>query len=152
LTPEISDLIKNSDTTKVYVSKESFPTSDELGKLMDSVDIGIALYQQIPGSITLGNNLKYLGMSSGKIATYLQHGIPVIINEIGEMSEFVRNQNLGFVVRGPEEISGCLKEFQPDELKDNCYAFFDDVLNLDLTIHPLLDKIDEVIKNFNRGE
>ena len=39
-------------------------------------------------------NIANIGMSSGKIATYMQYGLPVLINELGEISSHVREQGL----------------------------------------------------------
>ena len=147
MTPEIEDLIKKNNSKKVYVSKYSFPTPGDLGKVMDSVNIGIAFYQPIPGSISLGNNLKYLGMSSGKIATYLQHGIPIIINEIGLMSECTRIFGLGYVVHDPWEISSLIQTFNAVDYQENCLKFFDNYLNLDHKVIPLIDKIKSIAEN-----
>ena len=80
-------------------------------------------------------------MASGKIATYLQHGVPVMINEIGILSEYVKEYQLGVVVIKPVDIALSLSNFAPTNLRENCVDFFDRHLSLDRLISPLLEKL-----------
>ena len=43
-------------------------------------------------------------MASGKISTYLQHGLPIVVNAIGEMSGHVRQYELGAVIGKLQDI------------------------------------------------
>ena len=88
-----------------------------------------------------GKNIKYIGMASGKIATYLQHGVPVMTNEIGILSEYVKEYQLGVVVKKPIDIPLSLCNFDPTNLRGNCVEFFDEHLSLDRLISPLLEKL-----------
>ena len=84
---------------RFYISDDSFPSIEGLGHLLHGADLGIALYHPTYDSAWTGRNIANLGMSSGKIATYMQHGLPVLINELGEISDHVREKALGMVVR-----------------------------------------------------
>jgi glycosyltransferase involved in cell wall biosynthesis len=84
-------------------------------------------------------------MSSGKISTYLQHGIPVLVNEIGEMADYVRDHALGIVVESPKDIPEKLARFDPETCRENCYTFFAEKLDLDETITPLLKEIETIL-------
>lgn len=128
---------------RIFFSLNPIPHYREFSKLVKSADIGIALYEVVPGANYAGNNLKYLGLSSGKIATYLQHGIPVVVNEVGILSEYVAKHELGFVVKDsitlplPYELNG---------YEERCYQFFEQMLDLNKTIQPLLLKIKESLE------
>ena len=132
------------DSTKVFFSLDPIPHHKDLSKLIKSADISIALYEPVHSSIYTGNNLKYLGMASGKVATYLQHGIPVVINEVGMLSEYVKKYKLGFVVTdnitlpSPHELQ---------EYKERCYQFFEQMLDLNTNIQPLLMKIRQLLED-----
>jgi hypothetical protein len=112
---------------------------------MYGVNLGIAFYKAGYPYIQQGKNIEHIGMSSGKISTYLQHGIPVMVNEIGEMAAHVRNHALGIVVESPKDIPEKLVRFAPEASRENCYTFFSEKLDLDKTITPLLKEIETIL-------
>ena len=118
---------------RVYASRGGVPTLGELGMLLHDADLGLALYEPTFDSIWTGRNLQHIGMSSGKIATCLQHGLPVLTNEIGEMAGHVRRERLGLVVTDPPGIPASLRGFDPDLLRESCLEFFR--RHLDLSLH-----------------
>ena len=122
------------------------PESDpnHLYKLLHSADLGIGLYRSYPNSIWLGKNISNLGMASGKISTYLQHGVPVLVNEIGELSDCVRKHELGLVVDDRYKIQLSVNDNDLNQWKSNCYHFFSRRLNLNQTIAPLLQHIQRI--------
>ena len=126
---------------RLFLSRHPVATTFELEALLHSADLGIALYQPTYQDIYSGRNLKYIGMSSGKIATYLQHGLPIMINEIGEMADHVRRHNLGLVIREPGEIASNLAELDPEPSIDRCLKFFEEHLDAALYIDQLAAKI-----------
>ena len=130
-----------------YLSHSSLENQSDLETLLGSADLGIALYKATYHSEYDGKNIKYIGMASGKIATYLQHGLPVMTNEIGILSEYVKEYHLGVVVKKPIDIPLSLCNFDPTNLRGNCVDFFDEHLSLDKLILPLLGKIIELIEN-----
>ena len=70
---------------------------DGLDSLLKSADLGVALYRPHLGNVQghAGRNLRHLGLSSGKISSYLQHGVPVVVNDIGEISAAVDAERPG---------------------------------------------------------
>ena len=110
----------------------------QLENILLSADIGIALYRAINGSIGVGNNIRYIGMSSGKIGTYLKYGLPVITNDIGEISSSIQKYQLGTII---DTRTFFIPDFSVDTIrfwKKNCVHFFNSKLDLNKTIHPLL--------------
>ena len=130
-----------------YLSHESLEKHSDLEMLLGSVDLGIALYNATYQSEYDGKNIKYIGLASGKIATYLQHGLPVMINEIGILSEYVKQCQLGVVINKPIDIALSLHNFDPISLRENCVKFFDKHLSLNRSILPLLEKIFGLVEN-----
>lgn len=133
---------RNNSRGNIFLSSVPANTPGEFSQLMHSVDLGLAFYQPNYGNRYEGNNLKYIGMASGKIAAYLQHGIPVICNEIGVIAEEIQRHNLGRVVRSPEDVGALLEMVDFGEARENCLMYFDQTLNLDRTIQPVLDEIE----------
>lgn len=122
----------------IYFSLEPIADPNKMHKIIHSADIGIAFYEPTYQSKYTGNNIKYLGMASGKIATYLQHGLPIIINEIGQLSDYVRKYGLGLVVDDNGNFSTPLTDGQLLKFRLNCLEFFEKRLDLNHTIVPLL--------------
>ena len=136
---------KSANLDNVYFTEKSFSTHTDLSVLLGDVDAGIALYAPQAGNLWAGNNLKYIGLASGKISTYLQHGIPVIINDTGEMGNLVQRYNLGCVVdtsKSMNENSIPIDKFK--DLRENCFSFIEGRFDLDKTIEPFLAKLKEL--------
>jgi hypothetical protein len=126
---------------KIFFSLNPVPDLNCMQHMLHSADLGIAIYKPQNNSIWEGDNLKYIGMASGKIATYLQHGIPVLINEIGEMSDYVRQYRLGKVVEEIKSAHLNISGTQLNTWKSNCLDFFENKLDLNKTIYPLLEQL-----------
>jgi hypothetical protein len=131
--------------SNLFFSTEAIPDIRQMSKLIHSADLGIAFSKPTFDSIYTGNNIKYLGLSSGKISLYLQHGIPVLVNEIGEMSDYVREYQLGFVIDELSDIECLLKDYHKGEWQQNCHEFFQEKLDLNVTSGPLLAVISAIV-------
>lgn len=141
----LNSLFRNIQSKKIYISGESYPKPDDLSRLLHSVDLGIAFYKPTFEGIYSGNNLKHLGLSSGKISTYLQHGVPVLTNENGMISDYIRLYDAGIVVHDFDDIPESLKIIDKIDHYENCYKLFDEKINLELFIDPLLKTIMDLL-------
>lgn len=120
---------------------------DQMHHLLGAADVGIAFYTPVNHDSTAGDNLRYLGMASGKLSTYLQHGLPVIVNEIGEFSTHVREYNLGEVVTESGDTLRALEKIAAADcclLQRNCLEFFEERLDANRTTAPLMRTIDRL--------
>ena len=135
---------QHKDQPNLYFSLNPEPDPNHLYKLLHSADLGIALYKSHLNSIWLGKNIRNVGMASGKISSYLQHGLPVLVNEIGEYSDSVRQYELGIVIddRHPIKLSVCNNDLS--RWRQNCYSFFDSRLDLNRTFAPVLHCIKQI--------
>jgi hypothetical protein len=139
----VSKVLRGARPNVVFSPFPSLPIS-EMSQLLSAVDVGIAFYRANPNNPMTGKNLSFIGMASGKFSTYLQHGVPVIINELGEMSDHVRRSGLGAVVSHGNQIPSALEKFSshPGELNsERCYRFFAERLDVAVRGRPLLEKI-----------
>ncbi|MHC4213107.1 MAG: glycosyltransferase, partial [Planctomycetota bacterium] len=136
---------KYKDSNKIFFSNDPLSDPNQLGTLLHCADAGIAFYTPTYQSKYTGRNIEHIGMASGKVATYLQHGVPVITNQIGRMSDYIRQYQLGQVVDEPGGFDILLREDQLETLKRNCLDFFRDKLDLNVTINPLLEKIQSLL-------
>jgi hypothetical protein len=70
-------------------------------------------------------------MSSGKIATYLRHGLPVVTNATGEIADLIRKYNAGFVVSSPSDAVSKLDDVSPCQ-RDGARTLFKERIDFDL--------------------
>ena len=143
---EVNKFIGYERSKSIYISNESYPTPKDLSEMLHSADLGIALYKPTFDGIYTGNNLKFLGLSSGKIATYLQHGIPILTNENGLISDYIRESGAGYIIDDLKEISERLESINPKGCeRAGGYTLFKEKLDLDQQIKPLMNKIKSII-------
>ena len=117
---------------KIFISDAATEDIGDLGGILSGVSVGLAFYEPTYKDSHSGNNLKYLGLSSGKISTYLRYGIPVVINEIGLYAKEARLHRFGFVVECPQQIRHKLDNCLDDQLKRNALDYFSRKLDFNL--------------------
>lgn len=82
----------------------------EYDALVDGADIGVAFYVPTAGSPYTGRNIQSIGLSSGKIASYLRAGLPVIVNDTASISELVQGEGCGISVREAQDIGKAITQ------------------------------------------
>ena len=136
-----------ADPRKVIISYEPVPQS-EYRNFVDSADVGLAFYMPNPPNNyfnLLGENIRLIGLSSGKIAGYLYSGLPVIVNDvvIGP-KELVQSSGSGFCVTHPAGIKDALSVVfdRYDWYVENACRCFDESLELEKHLTPILKKLE----------
>ena len=92
-----------SDSKNLIISNDSL-TNRDYEYLVQGCDVGVALY-----NADESDNIKYVGLSSGKIAQYLKYGLPIIVNELPVWDELIPKYGCGGVVSSDEDISRSLE-------------------------------------------
>ena len=121
---------------KVFFSTEPVPY-ESLEIIYSSCDIGLNLWPAI------NTNLKYPGLSSGKLFWYLKFGVPIIVNELPGMKEFVENPRIGYCI-DDFSLMGKLVELilhDFNEIKNNCIKVAS-LYNFSVFHDKLIEKID----------
>lgn len=108
----------------VYFSRVAMENSLDLKRLVQSATCCVALYEPTYESPYCGRNIAEIGMSSGKIATSLQHGVPVAINDIGIAAKIIKEEKCGIVIDINSEDP--FRELDNFDLyaSQNCYRAF----------------------------
>ncbi|MCX7148600.1 MAG: hypothetical protein NTY05_04180, partial [Rhodocyclales bacterium] len=97
-----------------------------------SADLGVCLFKPTLETRYEGKNMLFIGLSSGKFSLYLQAGLPVMINEVGEMSELVRTHGLGRVVSSASDINPAfLDQMHPEDTRRRCKELYAKRFNFD---------------------
>jgi O-antigen biosynthesis protein len=136
LGPALTDAPPN-----VHLSPLGQLPPEELHRLLACCELGAAFYFPTYVDRSCGRNLQFVGLSSGKVATYLQHGLPVAVNEIGEMSDLVREYGAGIVVEDIAELAEALADLKRrslPEMRAGARRLFEEKLDLTRGIPRLL--------------
>lgn len=132
--------------TRIVFSNSNTASLDDMGTILAGIDLGVAFYKPLYTSRYNGKNIKYLGLASGKIATYLRYGIPIITNNIGKYADIVKRNHLGIVLEDPKNIGSVLGNINKSEYSDNCNKYFMENLDANLYIPPLFNKLISIMK------
>ncbi|MES2999085.1 MAG: hypothetical protein V4787_00210 [Pseudomonadota bacterium] len=107
---------------RIRLSEATFVNPEQMSAFIQSADLGAALYHATYQAKGGGRNLEHIGLSSGKISTYLQHGVPVATHDLGEISDWIQFYAAGQVFSldrpfvpedpGPQRALGCRKLFE----------------------------------------
>jgi glycosyltransferase involved in cell wall biosynthesis len=98
---------------KVIFSFDPLP-QEEYPLLVQSADIGVAFYSIQNTTTYTQDNIRFIGLSSGKLAYYLQSGLPVLVNEIPSLRRLVTTYKCGLVVDDPADTHYAIKHLLSD--------------------------------------
>lgn len=127
----------------VLLSTEPVPGIEGLSLLLADADAGIAFYTPSYDSPFLGDNLRHVGLASGKVGMYLQHGVPVVVNDQDYLGQVVTDQRVGVRIAAPEDFPSALASIAADRdgYRRRCEAFFDERLDAGRALAPVVSSI-----------
>lgn len=138
---------------KIYFSYKIIDTNEEMHLLLHSADIGLALYCPDYKNMYTGNNLKYIGLASGKISTYLQNGLPIITFADSIYGEFTQTNDLGIAIDNISQLWENLHTFELDDLRNKrCLEFFKSKISFENYELPFLKRIEYSICDTNEKD
>lgn len=117
---------------KIFLSIRPEDCVDQMGGVLAGIDVGLAFYNPDYRNLFTGRNLLYLGLSSGKISTFLRFGIPVIMNEVGLYADLANRCGFGVVVKTPKSIPAALEQVSNPAYAKFAQNFFDQNLDFNL--------------------
>jgi glycosyltransferase involved in cell wall biosynthesis len=103
----LSDLKATTRTNRVFLSLDPVDL-EQLEEVIASADIGVALYDTTGGGL-YGENLRSVGLSSGKIAQYLRCGKPVIASRLQTLEPVIAGYGCGVTVNSANEVSSAVE-------------------------------------------
>ena len=142
----LKDKYKNIVLDKIIFSKSMINDIDSISNLLKNVSLGLAMYNPTYDSMYTGLNLKYMGLSSGKISTYFKHNIPIISNILKNYPSY-RKYKLGHNILNVNQIPRILKNFNPSFFKRDPKEYFNKYLSYDIYKDDLLNLINKYLKN-----
>ena len=133
-------LNKIKNIKNIHISDICYRSIGDMENALHSADLGVAFYKTIENSIYNGKNMQFIGMSSGKVSTYLQHGLPVLISNYEPMATLLTEYEIGYFVQS--DIANAFNSIDLFKIKENnIKIFFEKYLDLSHTIKPLLSVI-----------
>jgi glycosyltransferase involved in cell wall biosynthesis len=135
-----------AESRNVIIALEPVP-ADRFQELVDSADVGIALYNpRSRGDGMVDRNMELMGYSSGKLSDYLHAGLPSIVNRLPGPQDLVEGRECGICVDSAEELAGALDAIFRDYVRfsSNACCCFDEVLELDRHFPSVLARLEEM--------
>jgi hypothetical protein len=134
--PEIST-IRSLNPDNLFLSLEPI-AYERLAELYSAVDIGIVYYRPYH------ENNAQIAFASGKLAFYLRHGVPVVINNLPSLVRLNEKYRFGCVISQPgdsSELSAALKTIAAsyDEYSRNARQCFLEEFEFSRRSEPLFE-------------
>ena len=131
---------------RLFISEHQYLQFNELYEIVSQTDLGLAFYIATYASRYSGKNIENIGYASGKVATYLKSGIPVIVNFNNQLTSRLADCGVGYVIEEIEdlpkrlasietnaEVSKEAKLFHKNELAYDNYSILMEKLLFELT-------------------
>ena len=138
---EINQL--NINRQNITIHEKPFYRFEEYFDFLSKCDIGIATYFPNNLDIFAGKNLEAIGLSSGKFSAYMMLGIPTITTN-HFIYRFLNNKyKFGEIINTISELPDALDKVRIDikEKSESCKRLYDEVLNPEMKIELLIDRI-----------
>jgi hypothetical protein len=133
LTPYKEKIMAYHKKMNVHVLTDDF-SYDELPAVFSSAYIGVAYYPD------RGINARYIGHSSGKINSFLQHGVPCVVSDLIGL-HWVRKTGSGVCVKNISEVSQAISIIEGNykSFSKSAVSAFDSLLSIDDPMSELVD-------------
>jgi glycosyltransferase involved in cell wall biosynthesis len=135
------------DNRQVYLSDQPLSGSEQIRRLVASAHVGVALYpMSINGPHSGGCNVHTMGRSSGKIAHYLQCGLPVVVSDLPSLRAYVDRYRCGVCVSDVENVGIALKTIfdDYDRFSANALTCFREAFDFESHFVPIATRLDRV--------
>jgi glycosyltransferase involved in cell wall biosynthesis len=110
----LAELRRQAPLDKVFFSVRPVPRR-ELAPLVDGADVGVAFYVPLEdGDTYTRENIRSIGLSSGKVASYLAAGLPIIVNSASSLGELAEREGFGISVRAADELGHAIGRISAD--------------------------------------
>ena len=134
-------IIPNMNIANVYFSfDEPIENIEDINILLNGCDVGFCSYKPNNSSPYTGDNIKYIGLASGKTSTFLQHGIPVVVENMDMWEEIIFQTQIGLVLKSKDNLRN-LDVLLEKRISENCYSFFENYLDIKNYLEPIIIEI-----------
>lgn len=99
LVVEIQRKISSQNYQNVILTERYFEAADDAEHICEIADVGLAWYEG-----GLSPNYDTAAFSSGKIAAYLKHGLPIIVRKYGSFVDILEQSGSAIAIESPDEL------------------------------------------------
>lgn len=144
---ELKQFNNNYDKyNNLYISNIKINTTKDMHKLIHSADLGVAFYCPTYDHKCTGKNIENIGLSSGKINTYLQNGLPIVTNNNPLLSKLFKKYDCGYSINDISNLPIILKNFTNNGSRNkNCNLLFKEVFDFNLYKDSLTNAIERIL-------
>ncbi len=101
---KLQEYVKHVKAYEVNLNNAENRSIEEMCEILSQGDVGIVWYPNED------KNMYHTGYSSGKIATFMSNGIPVVCNNYPSLLESIENKNVGKCVENLPSINNAVRE------------------------------------------
>ena len=143
------DFRREVDGTRVFFSDHPLD-GDKVSSLVASGDIGIAFYNVNNEQ----RNVYNMGLSSGKIAHYLQLGLPIVTSSLPSVQRYVDKYGCGICVDRVDQVGEAVNKILNDYAKysERALECFQREFNLDPFLNKILKRLNESVVRCKESE
>jgi hypothetical protein len=134
----------NRSKQRIFISNNSVNEKEYL-ELVSSADIGLVWYKK-----NIPENVKNIGLSSGKFSAFLRCGLPIIVPSYLEgIKEFIERYHFGMMAEDEfaiKDIIPCIvKEYFT--YRNNAFNFYLKYLDFEKYFLPVIQEIKKIFQN-----
>lgn len=126
---------------KLLVSNSPL-SAEAYDRLVQGAEVGIAWYESDD------ENIRFAGLSSGKVAHYLRWGKPVVINRLPLFTEIIEKYHCGVVVDNAGDIGAALEEISVNYTHYSAGALtaYSELFDMDKHARNLIEQIEVIMR------
>jgi len=134
-----------SDGVRIRLNDDVYHEQEEYLEYLSRFDVGVCFYLPSDEFGKYSNkNIKYIGLSSGKLSYYVMMGIPVLMYGSDQFEKLNNNYNFGHVLKQIDEVVGGVENIanEFENKRRGCELFYQEVLNPEKKLKHLLQYLD----------
>jgi hypothetical protein len=128
---------------RIFLSSHACMQVDNMSNVLAGISAGLALYRPNYKGPYTGENLKYLGLASGKISTYLRYGVPPVMNDIGQYSSLAKTHQFGLVAEDADGIGTLLESLIDPAWSARAHLYYKEHLDFNIYRDMVWEKLCE---------
>lgn len=141
----VERLRKLAPPDRVFFSLTPVPRQ-AYDELIDGADMGIVFYVPIEGSAYTQENIRTIGLSSGKIGYYLRAGLPVVVNRFSSIGDVIDREGCGVAVEDGRGVAEAMDRILGDyeTFSRQACRLFDERLDFARSWRSVIDRIERL--------
>ncbi|MFV2081584.1 MAG: hypothetical protein ACC669_06935 [bacterium] len=130
-----------STGVNIRLHDKVFHEQEEYLSYLSGVDVGICFYVPSEKYGKYGNkNIKYIGLSSGKLSYFAMMGIPVLMYGCEQFDDLNRKFDFGYVLKDPGKFQTGVENIMGNFVskRNGCEKLYNELLEPEKNLEPLI--------------